>query len=203
MTNIITAASRSSEVIEAIRTQVTVGVGSIGYDVDIVFPRGAFTNMLLTIKSSEELGILDSAYVEDYDGLDGYMTLKRLSDSQRVSFPAVAVVGETPAIPNDVWRITVPLASVVNGFYELEGRVRDLTGNHTIFGSVATPIGGEGITTLTLEIVDGFAVQYTYQTASVSVRPTLDIVEAERTFVHENVTNVVAAFTVGFESGFE
>jgi len=180
MTQVPMAGLRQSEVIEALRSQVTVGVGTVGYNADVVFARGTFTNMLLTIKSSEELGVLDSDYVEDYDGLDGYMTLKRLSDSLRVSYPAIAVVGETPAIPNDVWRITVPLASVNNGFYELEGRVRDITGNHTIFGAVASPIGGEDITTLTLEVVDGFAVQYTYQTTNVIVRPVLDVIGAER-----------------------
>ncbi|MCK5643218.1 MAG: hypothetical protein KAJ19_20585 [Gammaproteobacteria bacterium] len=167
-------------IIDAIRSQVTIGVGTAGYQVDVVFPRGTFTNMLLTIKSSEELGILDSDYVEDYDGVDGFMTLKRLSDSQRVSYPTVAVPDETPGIPNDVWRITVPLASIDNGFYELEGRVRDIAGNYTIFGAVANPIGGEDITTLTLEVIDGFAVQYTYQTSSVTVRPTLEVIGAER-----------------------
>lgn len=182
MTDLITIAARSTETIDAIRSQITIGVGSVGYDKDIVFPRGVFTNMLLTIKSSEELGVLDSGYVEDYDGVDGYMTLKRLSDSLRVSYPAVAVPDETPQIPNDVWRISIPLASIDNGFYELEGRVRDIVGNHTIFGAVANPIGDERVTTLTLEVVDGFAVQYTYETESVSIRPTLEVIGAERAF---------------------
>lgn len=180
MTQVPTAGLRQMDVVQALRSQVTIGVGTVGYQVDVVFPRGAFTNMLLTIKSSEELGILDTDYVEDYDAVDGYMTLKRLSDSQRTSYPTVAVPDETPGIDNDVWRITVPLASIDNGFYELEGRVRDIVGNYTIFGSVALPYGGENYTTLTLEVVDGFAVQYTYQTSSVIVRPVLDVIGAER-----------------------
>ena len=180
MTSVPVMGLRSAETIQAVRSQVTIGVGTVGYSSDLVFPRGNYTNMLLTLKSSEELGVLDSHYVEDYDGVDGYMTLKRLSDSLRVSYPAVAVPDETPAIPNDVFRITVPLASTINGFYELEGRVRDLIGNYTIFGSVAVPIGGEDITTLTLEVVDGFAVQYTYQTSSVSVRPVLTVIDVAR-----------------------
>lgn len=179
-TDIIVNAERVSDVIAAVRPQITIGIGTVGFDVDIVFPRGSFTNMLLTIKSSEELGILDTAFVEDFDGVDGFMTLKRLSDDQRVSYAAVAVVDETPGIDNDVWRITVPLVSVVNGLYELEGRVRDLVGNHTIFGSVATPLGGEDITTLTLEIVDGNAIQYTQQTNSVTARQVLAVIGAER-----------------------
>lgn len=164
----------------ASRRQVTIGVGTVGYNVDVVFPRSNYTDMLLTIKSSEELGILDTAFVEDYDGVDGFMTLKRLSDSLRVSHAAVAVPIETPATDNDVWRITVPMASVVNGFYELEGRVRDIVGNHTIFGSVAVPLGGEDIVTLTLEIVDGNAVQYSQETSSVSARQILTVIGAER-----------------------
>lgn len=199
MTDLITMAARSTDTIEAIRTQVTIGVGSIGYDTDIVFPRGVFSDMLLTIKSSEELGVLDSAYVEDYDGVDGYMTLKRLSDSLRVSYPAIAVPDETPQIPNDVWRITIPLSSIDNGFYELEGRVRDLVGNYTIFGAVANPIGGERTTTLTLEVVDGFAVQYTYQTESVSVRAILEVIGAERSFQRA----FAYAFGVEFSEDFD
>ncbi len=200
---VITSSSRQATTVNAIRSQITIGVGSIGYDKDIVFPRGVFTDMLLTIKSSEELGILDSAYVEDYDGADGYMTLKRLSDDFRASYAAIAVPDETPAIPNDVWRITVPLASIDNGFYELEGRVRDIVGNYTIFGSVANPIGGERITTLTLEVVDGFAVQYTYQTESVSVRAIFEVIGAQRLFSSLSVPTVGAAFSSGFSSGFE
>ena len=173
-------ASRVGSEIGAIRPQITIGIGSVGYDVDIVFPRSSFTDMLLTIKSNEELGILDTAFVEDFDGVDGFMTLRRLSDDLRISYAAIAVPAETPAIDNDVWRITVPMVSTINGFYELEGRVRDLFGNHTIFGSVAFPLGGEDITTLTLEIVDGSAVQYTQETSSVSARQILTVIGAER-----------------------
>lgn len=196
----IVNAARVSDVVEAIRPQITIGVGTVGYDVDVVFPRGSFTNMLLTIKSNEELGILDSAYVEDYDGVDGFMTLRRLSDSLRVSFGAVAVVGETPGIDNDVWRITVPLVSVVNGLYELEGRVRDIVGNHTIFGAVASPLGGEAITTLTLEIVDGNAIQYTQETNSVTARQVLAVIGAERTF--QNFPEATSLFTSDFTEDF-
>lgn len=180
MTQILVAGLRNTEIIEAVRSQVTIGVGTVGYDTDVVFPRGNYTNMLLTIKSSEELGVLDSGYVEDYDGVDGFMTLRRLSDSLRVSYPAVAVPDETPQIPNDVWRISIPLASINNEFYELEGRVRDIVGNYTIFGAVANPIGGEEITTLTLEVVDGFAVQYTQIIGPFTVRPVLEVIGAER-----------------------
>ena len=171
---------RDSIEVIASRRQITIGVGTVGYDVDIVFPRSNFTDMLLTIKSSEELGILDTAFVEDYDGADGFMTLRRLSDSLRVSYPAIAIPDETPAIDNDVWRITVPMVSTINGFYELEGRVRDIVGNHTIFGAVANPFGDEDLVTLTLEIVDGNAVQYTQETSSVTARQILTIINAER-----------------------
>ena len=173
-------AIRNAIEVIASRRQVTIGVGTVGFDVDVVFPRSNFTDMLLTIKSSEELGILDTAFVEDFDGVDGFMTLKRLSDDLRISYVAVAVPSETPAIDNDVFRITVPMATTINGFYELEGRVRDLVGNHTIFGSVAFPFGDEDIVTLTLEIVDGNAVQYTQETSSVSARQILTVIGAER-----------------------
>jgi len=159
--------------IDASRPIITIGVGSVGYSRDITFARANFTNMLLTIKSSEELGILDTDYVQDYDGNDGFFTLKRLSDNLRLSYPCIAVPNETPSIDNDVWRITVPLVGVVNQTYELEGRVRDIIGNHTIFGAVASPIGGEDLTTLTLQVVEGYAIQYVQSTNNASARAAL------------------------------
>jgi len=168
-------------VIDASRPTITVGVGSSSaYTTDIAFARGNFTSAQISIKASEELGLLDTDYVEDYDGVDGYMTLRRLSDDLRVSFPAVAVPAETPDVDNDVWRITVPLASVNNEPYELEGRVRDIIGNYTIFGSVATPIGGEDIESLSIQFIEGFALQYTQLVGSVSVRAILEVIGAER-----------------------
>lgn len=172
---------RSVDLVKAARAQNTIEPGTTGYLTDVVFPRDNYTNMLLTIKSSEELGILDTEYIQDYDSIDGFFTLKRLSDGVRTSYPAVAVPDETPSVDNDVWRITVPLATITNGFYELEGRVRDLIGNHTIFGAVASPIGGERVTTLTLEVYAGFAREYIHQTGSVTVRPVLEVIRAERT----------------------
>lgn len=176
----ISHVDRVSEMVLAERDQTSVGTGTVGYGSDVVFPRGSFTNMQLRIKSSEELGILDSGYVEDYDGVDGYVTLRRVSNDDRTSYPAIALPGETPGIDNDVFQITVPLSSVLNEQYVLEGRVRDLIGNYTIFGAVATPIGGEDVTALTIEIVDGFSVRYVYETEMFSIRPTLEVVLVER-----------------------
>ena len=176
----VSLVDRSSDLVLADRKQVTVGVGTAGYQTDVVFPRGSFTNMQLRIKSNEELGILDSDYIEDYDGVDGYVTLKRVSDGARVSYPATPLPGETPGINNDVFQITVPLASLNNEVYELEGRVRDIIGNYTVFGSVASPRGDEDLTSLTIEIVDGFSVQYVHNVKFASIRPTLDVILVER-----------------------
>ena len=172
-------ATRTDDTIDVDRKQSVLGVGTTGFRADIVFPRGSFSNLLLSIRSNEELGILDSDYIEDYYGTDGYITLKRLYDGNRVSYPVVALPAETPAIDNDVFQATISLASLENTVYEVEGRVKDLTVNYTIFGSVQNPIGGEDITTLTIEIVDGFSVSYVHQTGPVSLRAAqiVDIVE--------------------------
>lgn len=162
------------------RKQAILGVGTSGFRTDIVFPRGNFTNLLLSVRSNEELGILDSDYIEDYDGTDGYITLKRLYDGNRVSYPAVALPAETPAIDNDVFQATISLSSLENTVYEVEGRVRDVIGNYTIFGSVANPIGGENITTLTVEIIDGFSVSYVHNVGPVSLRAARIVDIAER-----------------------
>ena len=173
-------AARSSDVIEVERDQVTLGFGTVGYQTDVVFPRGSFTNVQIVIRSNEELGILDSGYIEDYDGTDGYVTLRRVSDGSRTSYPAVALPGETPEIDNDVFQITVPLSSLQNEVYELEARVRDITGNYTIIGAVSTPLGGEDLSSLSIEIVDGFSVQYLFNVRYVSIRPTLEVVLVDR-----------------------
>lgn len=172
----ILAVGRFSTLIDIPRATATEGFGTSGYQANVVFPRGTFTSMVLTIKSNEELGILDSGYVEDYFGVDGFMTVRRVSDGFRDSIPMVPVPEETPAINNDVFRGTLDLTTMPNGFYELEGRVRDIMGNYTIFGAVQTPIGGENVTTLTLEIIDGFAARYVHNLPTVTVRPQVNVI---------------------------
>src|SRR5210317_50069 len=157
---------RSSLSIDVDRQQTVLGVGTTGYRTDIVFPRGNHTNVLIWIKSNEALGILDTGYIEDYDGIDGYVTLKKISDGSRVSYPVVALPDETPGVDNDMFQITVPLSSLENTVYEVEGRVRDTVGNYTIFGEVAAPIGNEDQTTLTVQIVDGFSISYVHVVGS-------------------------------------
>jgi len=161
---------RSSLSIDVDRQQTVLGVGTTGYRTDIVFPRGNHTNVLIWIKSNEALGILDTGYIEDYDGIDGYVTLKKISDGSRVSYPVVALPDETPGIDNDMFQITVPLSSLENTVYEVEGRVRDTVGNYTIFGEVSAPIGNEDQTTLTVQIVDGFSISYVHVVGSITVR---------------------------------
>lgn len=171
----ILALTRSPDPIDVMRSSSTEGFGTAGYQNLVVFPRASFNNVVLTIKSNEELGILDSDYVEDYFGVDGFMTVRRLSDDFRDSIPMIPVPEETPGINNDVFRGTFDISSMPNGFYELEGRVRDIMGNYTIFGAVQNPIGGENVTTLTLQIVDGFAARYVYNLPAVTVRPSVSV----------------------------
>ena len=173
-------AIRADRSVDVDRQQAILGVGTTGYQSDVVFPRGNFTNMLLRIKSNEELGILDSDYIEDYFGTDGYLTLRRLSNNDRVSYPVTPLPAETPAIGNDVFQITVPLSSLLNEVYAVEGRVRDIVDNYTIIGAVQTPIGGEDLSALTVEIVDGFSIQYTHRIGAFTLRPAQIVDIAER-----------------------
>ena len=164
------AVQRAGLNIDVDRKQTVLGVGTTGYRTDIIFPRGNHTNVLLWIKSNEALGVLDTGYIEDYFGTDGYITLKKISDGTRVSYPVIALPDETPGIDNDMFQVTIALSSLENTTYEVEGRVRDIIGNYTIFGAVDTPIGGEDITTLTMQIVEGYATSYVYEIGSIAVR---------------------------------
>ena len=164
------AVERAGLNINVDRQQTVLGVGTTGYRTDIIFPRGNHTNVLLWIKSNEALGVLDTSYIEEYFGTDGYITLKTISDDTRVSYPVIALPDETPVIDNDMFQATISLSSLENTTYEVEGRVRDIIGNYTIFGAVDTPIGGEDITTLTMQIVDGYATSYVHEIGSIAVR---------------------------------
>lgn len=192
-------ANRASLNVDVDRKQAVLGVGTTGYQSDVVFPRGNFTNMQLRIKSNEELGILDSDYVEDYFGTDGFLTLRRLSNNDRVSYPVTALPAETPAIDNDVFQITVPLSSLLNEVYAVEGRVKDIVDNYTIIGAVQTPIGGEGLSSLTVEIVDGFSIQYVHRIGAYTLRPAQQVDIAERAYAPLASSG---PWTKGFDAGF-
>lgn len=120
----------------------------------MIFNRDTYTSLWLTLRSDEPLGLLDSSYLEDETGLRGYLTIRH-SSGQSWQMPMSELPTETPNIPHDVFTGSLPLSSLPNGDFQIRGRVRDLTGNHTILSSVANPIGDERLVVLEFLIAAG------------------------------------------------
>lgn len=121
---------------------------------DFVFYRAAYSTMFVDLGANEELGLLDTDYVEDHAGVDGQITLYHRATDTRYTFPVVAVPGQTPGIPNDYFRAAVTLAGIPDGVFAIEGRVRDLVGNETLL--VEAPVGPPH-QIIEIEVKSGFA----------------------------------------------
>lgn len=122
--------------------------------------RANFTTMTIRLQSNEELGILDSGYLEDYFGNDGQITLYHIDTDTSYPILMVEQPDETPEIPFDVFVGIRSLASLPDGDYEIRGRCRDVVGNYTIMNSINNPLGTENTTELLLTIKTGSAFRY-------------------------------------------
>lgn len=115
------------------------------------FYRGLFTEMWVTLRSDEVLGVLDSDYLEDYFGTDGQVTL-RYQDGTFYNVLMNEVPEETPGVAHDVFTGPVDLSIIPDGIYTIQGRVRDIIGNYTILDEVENPIGDERVINLTFTV---------------------------------------------------
>ena len=121
--------------------------------------RQGLTHLIFTLQSGEELGLLGSgSYVEDYFGVGGRVALRHLPSGAAFPLPLAELRDETPAIANDIFRGMIPLAGLPSGDYEMQGRVRDRAGNHTVIGAVASPRGGERVIAYRFRLSEGFGV---------------------------------------------
>jgi hypothetical protein len=120
----------------------------------MIFLRQNFESLWITLTSNETLGVLDSDYVEDYYGTDGQVTLHNLTTDERVPVLMAEVETTTPTVPHDVFTGYLPLESLTNGSYQIEGRVKDVFNQYTILGQVQNPIGTERLVSLPLTITE-------------------------------------------------
>lgn len=135
----------------------------------------------LIIDSDEELGILDSSFLEDYYGVDGHLTLYHQDTAQEFDIVMVAVPGGGP-YPNDHFEGTRDATTMPLGIYEIRGRCRDTIGNYTILSAFQTPIGGERVIELLFSLVESFGVIYakitgikSYITVDIKTKPYFQI----------------------------
>lgn len=127
------------------------------------FYRGQFSQLWLTLRSDEVLGMLDTDYIEDFNGVDGQISVL-MPDNTRMPVLMSEVLSDTPDVPHDSFTGAIELADVPNGHYQVQGRVRDLTGNYTVIGTVANPIGNERVIALEFDIVPGFGIIVSFGT---------------------------------------
>jgi hypothetical protein len=119
----------------------------------MIFWREEFAEIELVLSSLEPLGVLDTIYLEDAFGLDGYISLHHVSSGVNVSVPMSPI-----GTGNVNFRGFVLLSSLQNGVYQIRGRVRDEWGNHTILSAVNNPAGGERVLGLGFEIRAGAGI---------------------------------------------
>lgn len=137
----------------------------------MIIYRGAFATLWITLQSNEQLGILDTDYLEDYAGADAQVTVHHIEGATDYPVLMIDQPGQTPGTPNDVFTGQLVLATLPDGNYEIRGRCRDLAGNYTILNSVATPIGGEQIIVMAFEIKAGSGLYYPMPASALLLRP--------------------------------
>lgn len=164
----------------------------------VKFYRGIYTNLWVRIQSNEALGVLDSDYIEDYDGNDGFLTLRNQSTGVAYQIAMSPVPGVTPEIPNDVFQGVIALSSIANGTYSLQGRVRDIIGNYSILGAVDPSIafGDEQVLTLELEVLPGYATVWISKLGPLALRGAVEV-PVERS---EDPISVAKRGTLGVEA---
>ncbi len=116
-----------------------------------------YNEIWITLSSNEELGILDSGYLEDYFGVDGQITL--INESTLVRTQVLMNEVNISSLPHDVFTGHVSSNSLPVGFYHIEARVRDVVGNYSIIGEVSSPFGGERIINLSFELIEAASAE--------------------------------------------
>jgi len=114
----------------------------------ILFLRGGYQELWLTLASDEPLGILDTAYLEDWSGQDGQVSLLQIQTGQRFPVP----MAPAPSGSRVNFQGWIALSGLLNGVYAIQGRVRDLVGNVTILGGYHAPDGSERVLNLGFEL---------------------------------------------------
>lgn len=120
----------------------------------IGFYRQRYADLQILLVANKSLGVLDTDYVEDYYGVDGQVSLLK-EDGTRYPVTIVESTSTTPSVPHDAFVGWVDLRDLTDGVYEIQGRIRSIGNNYTIFGAVQSPIGGEHIQVLKFRLVKG------------------------------------------------
>ncbi len=116
-----------------------------------IFNRNGFASLVIGLQSDEGLGILDTDYIEDYNGVDAQVTIYHISST--TSWPVVMSL-----IPTNLLRGQIALAGLPDGNYDVRGRVKDVYGNYSIISAFLNPNGSEDILIIGFTIISGAIV---------------------------------------------
>ncbi len=95
----------------------------------MIFKKADFTEIWFKLESNEELGVLDTGYIEDYYGVNGQLTLENISTNTEY----IILMNESvDSVHKTIFIGYLDLRSLPNGDYILKGRVRDVIGNYTV-----------------------------------------------------------------------
>ena len=117
--------------------------------------RSEFSTLWITLQSNEQLGLLDSDYLEDFFGTQGHITLHHIEGDTDYPVFMIEQVWQTPTIPHDVFKGQTALSNLPDGNYEIRARCRDVGGNYTILSSVQNPVGNEQVFSMGFEVRQG------------------------------------------------
>lgn len=121
-----------------------------------IFHRGAWSQLWLTLSSNESLGVLDSDYLEDFDGIDRQVSLLHLASGTR--YPVLMTESSQEAAPHEVFAGWVALDLLPDGQYQIQGLVRDLSGNYTVLGDYHSPPPGAPVAAMGFTLSSGSVV---------------------------------------------
>lgn len=116
-----------------------------------IFYRDSSNNLGFVFKSDETLGILETDYFEDFYGIDGQLTIR----SQATSSELVLTLIPSTNLPKTEFYGWIPVASLPNGDYTVEGRCKDVVGNYTIITAFQNSIQAQSRVLLGFSIKDG------------------------------------------------
>lgn len=101
----------------------------------MIFNRAFYNELWFRLESDEMLGLLDSAYIEDFYGVDGQLILKNVNTGQEYS---VLMSRQLNGI-SSVFTGYINLNTIPNGDFVLTGRVVDVNGNYRILSDFYIP----------------------------------------------------------------
>lgn len=164
----------------------------------LIFHRQAYTQLWITVQADEPLALLSTAYLEDYFGVDGQLTLRDMSDDTRTPILMSENTSITPSIAHDVFEGFVDLSTVSNGLYRVEGRLRDSLGHYKILSEFQSPLGTEEVQLFEIEINDDDIIVYAPKQASVRLAsaPVASVLMQQNNYSLSVMTNPLVAASV-------